>query len=155
MKLPSLSSKPYTIGNYRVSLVRDAVAEVEPFMHNGTQAATAFREVIPQDSDKEIFAVAFLNIRRRVIGFQTVSIGCLSSSLVHPREVFKPAILASAAAIVACHNHPSGDPEPSYEDVSLTKRLIQAGQLIGIEVLDHVVLGTFGRFCSMKERGLV
>jgi DNA repair protein RadC len=74
---------------------------------------------------------------------------------VHPRECYKPAILASAAAVLVSHNHPSGDPEPSVEDVALTRRLASAGSLLGIELLDHLVLGEHGRFVSLKERGVL
>ena len=81
--------------------------------------------------------------------------GCLASSLVHPAMVMKPAILASSACLVLAHNHPSGDPEPSAEDVALTRRLVAAGQLLGIEVLDHLVLGEAGRYVSLKERGVL
>src|SRR4029077_16254310 len=91
------------------------------------------------ESDREMFVVALLTIRHRLIGLHTVSVGCLTSSLVHPREVFKPAILSGSAALLVAHNHPSGDPEPSAEDVALTRRLSAAGQLLGIEVLDHVI----------------
>ena len=80
--------------------------------------------------------------------------GCLTSSLVHPREVFQEAVVSRAAAIILFHNHPSGDPEPSAEDLSLTRRLCSAGTLMGIEVLDHVVLGA-GRFVSLKDRGVL
>jgi DNA repair protein RadC len=81
-------------------------------------------------------------------------VGCLTSSLVHPREVFQEAIVSRAAAIILFHNHPSGDPEPSAEDLSLTRRLASAGTLLGIEVLDHVVLGA-GRVVSLKDRGVL
>jgi DNA repair protein RadC len=84
-----------------------------------------------------------------------VSVGCLTSSLVHPREVFKPAILAGSAAILAAHSHPSGDPEPSAEDIALTRRLAAAGQLLGIDLLDHIILGEAGRFVSLRERGVL
>jgi len=107
------------------------------------------------ESDREQFVVALLTVRHRLIGLHTVSVGCLTSSLVHPREVFKPALLASAAALVVAHNHPSGDPEPSAEDIALTRRLVSAGTLLGIEVLDHVILGEDGRHVSLKERGLL
>jgi DNA repair protein RadC len=83
----------------------------------------------------------------------TVSIGTLDSSLVHPREVFKDAILASAAAIIVVHNHPSGDPSPSAEDRRITTRLQECGTLLGIELLDHIILGD-NRFVSLKERGV-
>ncbi len=106
------------------------------------------------EADREQFVVALLTVRHRVIGINTVSVGCLTSSLVHPRETFKPAILAGAAAVILAHNHPSGDPEPSAEDAALTRRLAAAGTLLGIEVLDHLVLGEHGRFTSLKDRGL-
>ena len=105
--------------------------------------------------DREVFVIAMLTIRHRVIGLHTVSVGCLTSSLVHPREVLKPAILSGSAAFLAAHNHPSGDPEPSAEDIALTRRLAAAGQLLGIELLDHVILGEAGRFVSLRERGVL
>ncbi|MNI91173.1 hypothetical protein D3C73_1487960 [compost metagenome] len=83
-----------------------------------------------------------------------VSSGTLNASLVHPRETFKLAILANAASIIGCHNHPSGDPTPSPEDVEITERIRDAGSLMGIDLLDHIVLGE-GSFISMKERGLM
>jgi DNA repair protein RadC len=107
------------------------------------------------DADREVFVIAMLTVRHHVLGLHTVSVGCLTSSLVHPREVFKPAILAGSAAILAAHPHPSGDPEPSAEDIALTRRLAAAGQLLGIELLDHLILGEAGRFVSLRERGIV
>ena len=106
------------------------------------------------ETDREVFVIAMLTVRHRVLGLHTVSVGCLTSSLVHPREVFRPAIMAGfCAALLLAHNHPSGDPEPSAEDLALTRRLAAAGTLLGIEVLDHLILGEAGRFVSLKERG--
>jgi DNA repair protein RadC len=102
----------------------------------------------------ETFGLLALDVRRRLKHEAVVSVGCLTSSLVHPREVFQEAVVARAAALVLFHNHPSGDPEPSAEDVALTRRLVQAGALMGIDVIDHLVLGA-GRFVSLKERGVV
>lgn len=102
--------------------------------------------------DREHFRVLLLNTKHRVIRIETVTIGTLNSSPVHPREVFKPAIKHGACAVVLAHNHPSGDPEPSSQDLQLTQRLVEAGRLIGIEVLDHIIVGD-GRFVSLKERG--
>jgi DNA repair protein RadC len=102
----------------------------------------------------ETFGLLALDVRRRLKHEAVVSVGCLTASLVHPREVFREAVSARAAALVLFHNHPSGDPEPSAEDLSLTRRLVSAGTLLGIEVLDHIVLGA-GRFVSLKERGVV
>ncbi len=102
----------------------------------------------------ETFGLLALDVRHRLRREAVISVGCLTSSLVHPREVFQEAVLARAAGIVLFHNHPSGDPEPSAEDVSLTRRLVSAGELMGIDVLDHVILGA-GRFSSLKLRGVV
>ena len=102
----------------------------------------------------ETFGILALDVRHRLKREAVISVGCLTSSLVHPREVFQEAVVARAAALVLFHNHPSGDPEPSAEDVALTRRLASAGTLMGIEILDHIVLGA-GRFVSLKERGLL
>jgi DNA repair protein RadC len=116
--------------------------------------ADAGRYLLPRYGHQpvETFGVLALDVRRRLRREVVVSVGCLTSSLVHPREVFQIAVTSRAAALILFHNHPSGDPEPSAEDVGLTRRLAQAGQLMGIEILDHVVLGA-GRFVSLKERG--
>ncbi len=103
---------------------------------------------------QEHFVCLFLNTKNQVIAHSTVFIGSLNSSIVHPREVFKEAIRKSSASVICLHNHPSGDPTPSKEDIEVTKRLIQAGQIIGIDVLDHVIIGD-GRYVSLKEKGLI
>lgn len=103
---------------------------------------------------QEHFVCLFLNTKNQVIAQHTIFIGSLNSSIVHPREVFKEAIRRSSASIICLHNHPSGDPTPSKEDIEVTKRLISAGQIVGIDVLDHVIIGD-GRFCSLREKGLI
>jgi DNA repair protein RadC len=103
--------------------------------------------------DRENFVVLLLNTKNEVIEMPTISVGTLSASLVHPREVFKPAIKASAASVILAHNHPSGKDEPSREDREVTRRMSDAAQIVGIEVLDHVILGD-GYF-SMKEHGML
>jgi hypothetical protein len=100
----------------------------------------------------ECFVVILLNTRRRVKGHQLISIGTLDTILVHPREVFRAAIACSAAAVVLAHNHPSGDPTPSESDIKVTRDLIRAGQLLKIDVLDHIVIGNPNR-CSLRELG--
>lgn len=100
--------------------------------------------------DKEHFLALFLDSRHRVIAHRTISIGNLQANLVHPREVFKEAVSRSAAAIIAVHNHPSGDPSPSEEDYAITARLKEAGELMGIGLLDHIIIGA-GKFVSLKE----
>jgi len=102
--------------------------------------------------DREHLVGLFLNVRHQVIRRRTIAIGSLTGVEVHPREVFKPAILASAAAIILAHNHPSGDPTPSRADIELTTRLREVGDLVSIQVLDHVVICREG-YVSLAERG--
>ncbi len=103
--------------------------------------------------DREHFKAALLNTKNRILKVVTVSIGSLNASIVHPREILKPAISASAASIVLVHNHPTGDPTPSQEDVEFTRRFAKCGDLIGIKLLDHVIIGA-GRYRSLKETGV-
>lgn len=100
--------------------------------------------------DREVFAVLHLNCRGRPLSLEIVSIGSLDASICHPREVFKAAILQSSASIILVHNHPSGDPTPSEDDLQTTKRLVEAGRILGIPVTDHVVVSA-GAFVSMQE----
>lgn len=102
--------------------------------------------------DREHFCVLLLDTKHHVVAKETISIGTLNTSLVHPRELFKNAIRRSAAAIIMVHNHPSGDPTPSREDMEITKRLQEAGKILGIEVLDHIIIGDM-KYVSFKERG--
>jgi DNA repair protein RadC len=149
-------TRPYSIPGFRIALVREPGVRLagRPQARVPAEAAAMLAQYIGE-ADREVFVIAMLTVRHRVIGLHTVSVGCLTSSLVHPREVFKPAILAGSAAILAAHSHPSGDPEPSAEDIELTRRLAAAGQLLGIELLDHVILGEAGRFVSLRERGVL
>ena len=129
----------------------------------GRAPVTDFRS--PEDSARyllpryamrpvETFGALLLDVRHGLLREVVVSVGCLTSSLVHPRELFKEAVSSRAAALILFHNHPSGDPEPSAEDLALTRRLVSAGTLMGIEVLDHLVLGA-GRFVSLKQCGVL
>ncbi len=104
--------------------------------------------------DQEYFKVVTLTTKNHVLGIGQVSVGLLNSSLVHPRECFKEAIRRNSNAIILVHNHPSGDPAPSREDIEVTKRMAQAGKILGIEVLDHVIIGD-NRYISLKERGIL
>lgn len=120
---------------------------------NPEAAAKVVRQTI-RDKAKEHFKLILLNTRNKVIAISHISTGTLSASLVHPREVFKEAIRHSAASVIIAHNHPSGDPEPSEEDIRITKKLVEAGKLLGIEVLDHVIIGRDRPF-SFKEKGMI
>lgn len=147
----------YFIPAFRVSLVREGSVRMEqrPQMKTPADAASVFLKAIPDDGT-EHFMLITVDIRRRITGSHEISTGCLSSSLVHPREAFTVAILHKAAAVIFGHNHPSGCPEPSAEDMSLTRRLVAAGTMLGIEVLDHVITANgSGRHVSMKERGFL
>jgi DNA repair protein RadC len=101
---------------------------------------------------KEHFVALYLNARNELVYKETVSIGILNASLIHPREVFKPAIDKLAVSVIIAHNHPSGDTKPSEDDIEITKRLKQAGEILGVEVLDHIII-TEGSFFSLKKEG--
>ena len=107
-----------------------------------------------EDLRREVFRVALLDAQNGLLLDRVISEGTLSASLVHPREVFKPAILECAASVILLHNHPSGDPTPSREDVRLTRQLVECARLLDLRVHDHVVIGR-GRFVSLAERGII
>ena len=141
-----------------------AAAELTRRMANGdgslprlvetAEQAAAILQPVLRNKKKEHFVALLLDNRHRLIRLSPVAVGSLSASVVHPRELFKDAIAASAAAVILAHNHPSGDPAPSDQDIALTKRLIQAGALLGIEVLDHLILGTEG-VVSLTAMGVI
>ena len=102
--------------------------------------------------NQEHFVVLFMNVKNEVLHKQTIFIGSLNSAIVHPREIFREAVKRSAASIICAHNHPSGNPTPSPEDIEVTKRLTEAGAVMGIELLDHIIIGDH-QFISLKEKG--
>jgi DNA repair protein RadC len=103
---------------------------------------------------KEIFKIVLLNTKSQVIKYFDISVGSLNSSIVHPREVFSEAVKVSCSAVIFAHNHPSGDPEPSREDIETTKRLVDAGNILGIKVFDHIIIGD-NSYISLKEKGIM
>ena len=107
-----------------------------------------------QDETKEQFYILGLNTKNIINYVELVSMGILSASLVHPREVFKIAIMKDSASIIACHNHPSGDTEPSSADIDITKRLKETGVIVGIPLIDHIIIGKNG-YISLMEKGLI
>lgn len=107
---------------------------------------------ILQDRAQERLVVVFLDTKNAVIKHKTVFVGSLNASIVHPREIFREAVKLSSASIIVAHNHPSGDPSPSREDINVTKRLAEAGKVMGIELLDHIIIGD-SRHTSLKEKG--
>lgn len=142
----------------RVTLIHtqlaDHVAEAIPEepVQNGAQVAEALTRLIGQNT-AEAFGIVILDARNRPVHFRIVSRGTLVASLVHPREVFQPAIKANAASVILFHNHPSGVVAPSPEDKGITRRLSQAGDILGIPVLDHVIVAPGGDFHSMLDHG--
>ena len=144
----------YTYEGYAIKVVREPQL---PFPKSAIYGPEGAVEILRRQlalEDREVFAVVLMNARNQVLGINTVSIGSLTASIVHPREVFKAEILMNAANIILAHNHPSGDPSPSKEDIEITRRLTKAGEILGIQVLDHLIL-TDTDFLSFKERGLL
>ncbi len=149
-------TKRYNIPVYQVRLVREtSLSWEQPSIRSSADAAALFQQYLA-DVDREHFVVALLDQKNKVIGIHTVSMGSLTASVVHPRETFKTAILANAAAMVLGHNHPSGTPEPSREDRRLTARMVEAGKLLGITILDHVIVGDGStRYYSFADQGVL
>lgn len=145
----------HRIPRYQVSLVRDGSIPYDspdyPHFRNSEAVYEHMRPILAT-ADREIFIVIALDAKNHMIGYHPVAVGCLSSAVFHPREVFKPLILQSAAGFLALHNHPSGDPAPSREDVAITARLFRASQALGIDFLDHLVMGE-GAYYSFADHG--
>ena len=139
---------------YKVALVREKSCQVLTKVITSPADAYAILNNQSGSSDREVFLSLLLDSRGRVIGMHEISVGSLNNSLVHPRETFKAAILCNAATMIIAHCHPSGDLEPSKEDELVTERLMLAGELMGIPVLDHLIISDTN-FISLKERGLM
>lgn len=158
VKAESLVREPALPGNYKALAleqyaVRRRAFDPRPVIDGARAAAGAF-PIEQRTARKENFLVLCLNARRQLLRTELVSVGTLSASLVHPREVFSAAISSGAAAIVAMHNHPSGDPSPSAEDREATRRLQRAGEILGIPLADHVIVSE-SSFFSFRESGLL
>jgi len=138
----------------RIQLVREATTLYARRQVKGPEDATDLVKSFVEDMDREVFLVVCLGTKHEPTAIHTVSVGTLNSCAIHPREVFKVAILANSAAVILAHNHPSGDPTPSKEDIEVTGRLKNAGQILGIEVMDHIIIGSNG-YASLKEMGVV
>ena len=149
----TLTSKRVNIVS--IKMVKDgSILYEERKVSSPTDAAKIARRFL-MDSDREQLIVICLDTKNQPTAINTVSIGSLNSSLVHPREVFKPAILSNSASIIISHNHPSGETCPSSEDISITTRIKEAGKILGIELLDHIIIGSDERYVSIKERGII
>ena len=126
---------------------------VRPSVHSPAEAA-AFLMPELRHQPQEHFKVLLLDSKNQVLRAPTITIGTVNASLIHPREVFRPTLAQPCVSVILAHNHPSGDPTPSREDLEVTKQLVAAGKVLGIDVLDHVIIGD-GRFVSLKERELM
>lgn len=145
----------YILGpSLHLSLVREGAGTAPPSdVGSPAKVAAELRRRLDDDG-RERFGAVLVNVRHVPIGIYIVSVGTLSASLVHPREVFGPALMACAHSLIAFHNHPSGNPEPSAEDHALTRRLADAGTLLGVPLLDHIVLGSgTTAYWSAQEKG--
>jgi DNA repair protein RadC len=147
--------KQASVPIYRVTLVREGRIPCYNHQIRSSADASTLLHTYLADVDREHFVVLLLTQKNRVTGVNTVSMGSLTASIVHPREVFKGAILSNAASIICGHNHPSTDCQPSREDRALTQRLVEAGKLLGISVLDHVIIGGEGRYFSFADENLL
>jgi len=141
------------IPQIEVSMVREVKISGQKYNSSEEVAKSEIAESLLK-SDREKFICLHLNVKNQIISFEIVSTGSLTSSIVHPREVYKGAILSNAASVIFMHNHPSGDPEPSIDDMEITKRLEKAGEILGISVLDHIIVSS-GGFYSFRQHNLL
>ena len=163
--MPKNYCRRYPIVRVRASVVADApLPQMMTKVWTSSDCVTAVRAIYRSllSGDREHFSALYLDSRQRVVGWNHISTGIITASLVHPREVFAPAIEARACGVVLAHNHPSGDPEPSPEDREITRRLVEVGDLVGIRVHDHVVFADeddawpgIPPYVSFLERGLI
>lgn len=134
----------------RLQMVRERSVEFDGIRITSPEKAASVMRRILDGADREQFVVLAVNSKHEVVGVNISSVGSLNSSIVHPREIFKFAYLVNAAAVIVAHNHPSGDPSPSQGDHEITRRLAKAGGILGIEVLDHLILGDWD-YWSFRE----
>lgn len=137
------------LGTYAYRIRMERVQEPAPRVGGPTDACAVARALLEEEA-QEVFVAILLNAQRHVIGYTEVSRGTLDASLVHPREVFRVAILQNASSIIVAHNHPSGIPAPSREDIQVTKCLAKAGKILGIPLLDSLIIGHGGAFESLS-----
>lgn len=143
----------------RINIVTVKMEKIKSMLVDNKQISSP-KDVFPivqnylNGADREHLVLITLNTKNVINSISTVSIGSLNSSVVHPREVFKPAILSNAASIIMAHNHPSGNVEPSKEDINISHRIKEASKILGIELLDHIIVG-YDKFTSLREKGII
>ena len=138
----------------QISLVKEIYVSNTAYSCSEAVAQCEIVDKELKNADREKFICIHFNIKNHIISYEVVSMGSLTSSIVHPREVFKAAILANAASVVFLHNHPSGSTEPSLDDIEVTNRLCKAGAILGINVLDHLIIG-YNEFYSFRQHNLI
>ena len=144
----------YRLPRYRVTLVREGSVSNN---NNHIRTPEDVVNILSADYDAAVVEMAqmlALDTKNKIIGIFVISTGSLNASIIHPRDIFQRAILSNAASVILVHNHPSGDPTPSSEDIELTNILVQVGKMMDLPILDHVVIGD-GKFVSLKERGII
>ena len=144
----------YKVPDYKVMLVKEGVISTKKKKIGNPEDLAEILKKYLEGVDREVFCSILLDRKNNILGVNTISVGGLFTSLAHPREVFKPALILGAAAIVLGHNHPSGDPSPSEQDCTLTEDMVEAGKILGIEILDHVIIGD-DEYYSFKMEGLL
>jgi DNA repair protein RadC len=143
-----------SIARYRLSLVREARKPyAEAALCSTPEGAARFLHELLADAYQEVLGCLLVDTRHRAVGYHVAYTGSLTRITVEPRGLLVPALLANAAAIIAFHNHPSGDPAPSAEDLAFTRRLSEAGDVVGVRLLDHLILGEAPRYTSLRQRG--
>lgn len=147
------------ISIYRISLIRDRQVKFNPGKTaNSNEAHLAARKMIEKygQPDREQFYVILINTTNEIIGINMVSTGDVCKAIIHPREVFKPAILANASAMILCHNHPSGNVKPSPEDIAMTKNMVAASKIMGIQIHEHLIISMdSNEYYSMADNGMI
>jgi DNA repair protein RadC len=139
----------------KIQMVRDGTLEYGKKAIKGPQDLAELGQKFIQNSDREVFLLVCLNTRNHINCIHVVSIGTVNTALVTPREVLKVAILSNSASVAFIHNHPSGDPDPSQDDIQITNRLVECGKLFGIGLIDHVIISDDGKYESFMEKGLI
>jgi DNA repair protein RadC len=147
--------QPTKIDIVKIQMIRDGTLEYGKKAIKGPQDLAELGQKFIQNSDREVFLLVSLNTRNHINCIHVVSIGTVNTALVTPREVMKVAILSNAASIAFIHNHPSGDPDPSQDDIQITNRLVDCGKLFGIGLTDHVIISDDGKYESFLEKGLI
>jgi len=143
---------------YEIQRIKQVIQEVEggeQYIVRSPEDGAKIASQFIGDDDREVFFVMSLNTKNRVVAVHRCHVGSLNTSIVTPREVFKSAILNNSASIIVSHQHPSQNVEPSREDIEVTRRLVEAGKILGIEVLDHLIVNANAEYCSLKEKGYI